>query len=174
MESTTLIAAPPAPRRASTAQRYWDLVPSPFRSVSVAIDDDGCLTEIRFDAPHPAGLRDAQRCRHAVTQLAEYFAGNRRAFDLQLAPAGTDFQLRVWRALREIPYGTVRDYSDIARAIGQPKATRAVGQANGRNPLPIVIPCHRVIAGGGAIGGFSSGLDIKHRLLALEGVELDL
>ncbi len=173
LESTTLLAPPPAQRRA-TAQRYWDLVPSPFRSLSVAGDGDGNLTEIRFDAPPPEGLRDRQRCKSAVAQLAEYFAGRRRAFHLRLAPVGTDFQLRVWRALCEIPYGAVRDYGDIARAIGQPKATRAVGQANGRNPLPIVIPCHRVVAGDGTIGGFSSGLEVKHRLLALEGVELDL
>ena len=108
------------------------------------------------------------------TQLGEYFAGKRREFELELAPYGTDFQLRVWRALREIPYGAVRNYGDIARAIGQPGAARAVGQAVGRNPLPIVIPCHRVIASDGSIGGYSGGLTIKHRLLALEGAELDL
>ena len=80
----------------------------------------------------------------------------------------------MWRALRAIPYGAVRNYGDIARAIGQPGAARAVGQANGCNPLPIVIPCHRVIASDGTIGGYSGGLAIKHRLLALEGAELDL
>ncbi len=172
--STALIGAESAPRRTGTAYCYWDLVPSPFRSLSVAVDGDGRLVEIRFDAHRPEGRRDAKRCEDAAVQLAEYFAGRRRQFDLQLAPIGTDFQLRVWRALCEIPYGAVRNYGDLARAIGQPKASRAVGQANGRNPLPIVIPCHRVIAGDGTIGGFSAGLDIKHRLLALEGVELTL
>ena len=174
MESTALIAPQHAQHRATPAQRYWDIVPSPFRSLTVAVDGDGKLLEIRFDAPHPEGLRDLKRCEEATRQLAEYFSGRRREFELQLAPVGTNFQLRVWRALCEIPYGAVRNYSDIARAIGQPKATRAVGQANGRNPLPIVIPCHRVLASDGTIGGFSSGLDVKHRLLALEGVGLDL
>jgi O-6-methylguanine DNA methyltransferase len=161
-------------RRAVTAYCYWDLVPSPFRSLCVAVDGDGRLVEIRFDGRRPEGRRDAKRCKEAAEQLGEYFAGRRREFDLELAPVGTDFQLRVWRALRDIPFGAVRNYGDVARAIGQPKATRAVGQANGRNPLPIVIPCHRVLASDGTIGGFSAGLDIKHRLLALEGVELDL
>ena len=172
--TTAVIAEPIAHRRAATAYCYWDLVPSPFRSLCVAIDGDGKLVEIRFDGQRPEGRRDAKRCKDAVVQLAEYFAGRRRVFDLPLAPVGTDFQLRVWHALCEIPFGAVRNYGDIARAIGQPKASRAVGQANGANPLPIVIPCHRVLAGDGSIGGYSCGIDIKHKLLALEGVELDL
>lgn len=174
MGYTAVIASQPAQRRTTAPRRYWDLVPSPFRALSVAVDDEGKLVEIRFDSLHAEGLRNAQRCKPAVLQLAEYFAGRRREFDLQLAPAGTDFQLRVWRALCEIPYGVVRSYRDVANALGQPKAMRAVGQANGRNPLPIVVPCHRVLASDGTIGGFSAGLDVKHRLLALEGVELDL
>jgi methylated-DNA-[protein]-cysteine S-methyltransferase len=161
-------------RRSATAYCYWDLVPSPFKSLCVAVDGDGRLVEIRFDGRRPEGRRDAKRCKDAAVQLGEYFAGRRREFELALAPVGTDFQLRVWRALCAIPYGAVRNYGDIARAIGQPKAARAVGQANGRNPLPIVIPCHRVLASDGTIGGYSSGLHVKHRLLALEGVELDL
>jgi len=149
-------------------------VASPFRSLCVAVDGEGRLVEIRFDRHRPEGRRDAKRCSDAAGQLAEYFAGKRREFTLELAPFGTDFQLRVWRALCKIPYGAVRNYADIARAIGQPGAARAVGQANGCNPLPIVIPCHRVIASDGTIGGYSGGLAIKHRLLALEGSELDL
>jgi methylated-DNA-[protein]-cysteine S-methyltransferase len=171
--STALIAPQATHRRSPTAYCYWDLVPSPFRSLSVAVDGDSRLVEIRFDAQRPEGRRDSKRCKDAATQLTEYFAGQRRAFDLQLAPVGTNFQLRVWQALCAIPYGAVRNYGDLARAIGQPQATRAVGQANGRNPLPIVIPCHRVLASDG-IGGYSAGLEIKHRLLALEGIELDL
>jgi methylated-DNA-[protein]-cysteine S-methyltransferase len=150
------------------------LVPAPWRSIAVAVDGDGRLLEIRLDGRRPEGRRDAKRCRDAAVQLGEYFAGQRQEFDLDLAPVGTDFQLRVWRALRAIPYGAVRNYGDIARAIGQPGAARAVGQAVGSNPLPIVIPCHRVIASDGSIGGFSGGLPIKHRLLAIENVELDL
>jgi methylated-DNA-[protein]-cysteine S-methyltransferase len=161
-------------RRTVTAYCYWDLVSSPLRSLCVAVDGDGRLVEIRFDGRRPEGRRDAKRCKDAAVQLGEYFAGRRREFELAIAPVGTDFQLRVWRALCEIPFGAVRNYGDVARAIGQPKASRAVGQANGRNPLPIIIPCHRVLASDGTIGGYSAGLDIKHRLLALEGVELDL
>ena len=167
-------ATPPS-RRAARVYCYWDLVPSPFRSaLSVAVDGDGRVLEIRLDGRRPAGRRDAKRCRNVAAQLGEYFAGQRREFELDLAPVGTDFQLRVWKALRAIPYGAVRNYGDIARAIGQPKAARAVGQANGCNPLPIVIPCHRVIASDGSIGGYSGGLAVKHRLLALESIELDL
>ena len=173
MGSTALTATMPA-RRTATAYCYWDLVPAPWRSITVAVDSDGRLVEIRLDGRRPEGRRDAKRCRAAAAQLGEYFAGKRREFDLDLAPYGTDFQLRVWQALRKIPYGAVRNYGDIARAIGQPSAARAVGQANGCNPLPIVIPCHRVIASDGSIGGYSGGLNIKHRLLALESVELDL
>lgn len=172
--STAPIASDAAQRRGATAYCYWDLVPSPLRSLSVAVDADGRLVEIRFDGRRPEGRRDAQRCKDARAQLVEYFAGKRREFELELAPYGTAFQLRVWRALREIPYGAVRNYGDIARAIGQPGAARAVGGAVGSNPLPIVIPCHRVIASDGTIGGYSGGLAIKHRLLALEGAELDL
>jgi O-6-methylguanine DNA methyltransferase len=149
-------------------------VASPFRSLCVAVDGEGRLVEIRFDRQRPEGRRDAKRCSDASRQLGEYFAGKRREFTLELAPVGTDFQLRVWRALGKIPYGAVRNYADIARAIGQPGAARAIGQANGCNPLPVVIPCHRVIASDGTIGGYSGGLAIKHRLLALEGAELDL
>src|SRR5512143_236728 len=153
---------------------YWELVPSPLGAIIVTVDDDARLTEIRLDGERRSGPRDARRCAAACTQLAEYFAGKRREFDLPLAPRGTPFQQRVWEALRAIPFGVVRTYGDVARDIGQPLAVRAVGQANGRNPLPIVIPCHRVIAGDGTIGGYSGGLNVKHRLLALEGVELKL
>ena len=161
-------------RRTATAYCYWDLVPAPWRSIAVAVDGDGRLVEIRLDGRRPEGRRDTKRCRIVAAQLGEYFAGKRREFDLDLAPYGTDFQLRVWQALREIPYGAVRNYGDIARTLRQPGAARAVGQANGCNPLPIVIPCHRDIASDGSIGGYSGGLTIKHRLLALEGAELDL
>ena len=94
--------------------------------------------------------------------------GTAGRFDLPLAPRGTPFQLRVWRALQDIPYGRTCSYSELAAAVGSPRACRAVGQANGRNPLMIVIPCHRVIAAGGGLGGYSGGLDIKRFLLRLE------
>lgn len=108
----------------------------------------------------------------AVRQLNEYFAREREAFSIPLRPAGTPFQLRVWKALEEIPYGHTRTYLDIARALGQPAAVRAVGAANGRNPLPIFVPCHRVIGSSGSLTGYGGGLDVKLALLRLEGVLL--
>jgi methylated-DNA-[protein]-cysteine S-methyltransferase len=104
----------------------------------------------------------------AARQLREYFAGKRAQFDLLLAPEGTAFQRDVWRQLQEIPYGETISYGELARRVGNPKASRAVGSANGANPLPIVIPCHRVIAGDGTLGGFGGGLPTKQTLIALE------
>lgn len=104
----------------------------------------------------------------AATQLGEYFAGKRHSFDLPLDMRGTEFQRKVWKALLEIPYGTAVSYKSIAERIGQPKAVRAVGGANNKNPLPIVVPCHRVIGSGGALVGYGGGLSIKESLLSLE------
>lgn len=104
----------------------------------------------------------------AAAELAEYFAGERRAFDLPLAPAGTAFQQQVWRVLCAIPYGTTCSYGAVARAVGRPGASRAVGGANHQNPIPILIPCHRVIGADGSLTGYGGGLEIKEKLLALE------
>lgn len=104
----------------------------------------------------------------AVKQLREYFAGGRAEFDLPLAPEGTAFQRTVWRRLQDIPYGETISYGELAKRVGNPKASRAVGAANGRNPLPIVIPCHRVIGANGKLTGFGGGLPTKEALLALE------
>jgi methylated-DNA-[protein]-cysteine S-methyltransferase len=103
----------------------------------------------------------------AAQQLAEYFAGERMAFDVPLAPQGTEFQQTVWKALGDVPFGTTATYGEIARAIGQLTATRAVGAANGRNPIPIIIPCHRVIGASGELTGYSGGggIETKRRLL---------
>ena len=106
----------------------------------------------------------------AVTQLTEYFEGTRREFDLPIELGGTPFQCSVWRTLAEIPYGTTVSYGELAAMVGRPSAYRAVGQANGANPVAIVLPCHRVVASGGTIGGYGGGLILKRRLLALEGV----
>lgn len=103
-------------------------------------------------------------------QLEEYFAGSRQNFDLPLNPGGTDFQRRVWRTLLDIPYGTAISYRELARRADCPRGYQAVGQANGRNPLPILIPCHRVIGADGTLGGYSGGLDRKRFLLDLEGI----
>jgi methylated-DNA-[protein]-cysteine S-methyltransferase len=140
--------------------------------VSLVTDDGVHLSEIRLgDRPAIGPAADATPCpilQRASRQLAEYFAGRRRQFDLPLLPVGTAFQRRVWQALRQIPFGATASYREIARAIGQPTACRAVGGANGRNPIPIVIPCHRVIGAGGALVGFSAGLQRKVWLLEHE------
>ncbi|MFI7858737.1 methylated-DNA--[protein]-cysteine S-methyltransferase [Pseudomonas promysalinigenes] len=120
------------------------------------------LGQLHRDDQHPM-LREAAR------QLGEYFAGMRQCFDLALEFAGTDFQRRVWTALLTIPFGQMRSYSDIARQIGAPQAVRAVGAANGRNPISIIAPCHRVIGASGNLTGFAGGLPAKQYLLALEG-----
>lgn len=106
--------------------------------------------------------------RKAATQLGEYFAGERTAFDLPLAPRGTDFQQRVWLGLRDIPYGQTRSYAELARAVGAAGAFRAVGLANGRNPLSIVVPCHRVVGADGSLTGYGGGVERKRVLLDLE------
>ncbi len=108
----------------------------------------------------------------AARQVKEYADGTRQAFELPLSPVGTPFQVRVWRQLQSIGYGDVRSYRDVAEAIGKPGATRAVGQANHRNPLPILIPCHRVVAAGGGLGGYGGGLRMKQALLGHEGARL--
>ncbi len=133
------------------------------------------LTRIAFDPPRPTELTDIGEpeesdplLQRACMQLEEYFDGRRTDFDLPLEPSGTPFQLRVWQALREIPCGETRSYGAIAARIGRPSASRAVGMANGRNPLPVVVPCHRVIGANGSLTGFGGGLPRKEALLSLE------
>lgn len=150
--------------------RYID---SPIGQILLAGDDDG-LHYIGFPEgkgriePQPGWVRSDSAFADAARQLSEYFDGRRRSFDLQLSPHGTRFQLAVLRALQEIPYGETRSYAEIAKAVGNPKAVRAVGAANGRNPLPIVIPCHRVIGAKGGLTGFGGGIETKRFLLELE------
>lgn len=132
--------------------------------------DEAAVTAIRFGA---GGAQDTSPLLDAAeAQLREYFAGARRTFDLPLAPHGTAFQQRVWAALRAIPYGETRTYGELAAAIGSPNASRAVGMANHRNPISIVIPCHRVIGANGTLTGYAGGLEIKQKLLALEGINI--
>ncbi len=119
-------------------------------------------------APEPDWQQSDAPLRAARRQLTEYFRGTRRAFDLRLAPDGTAFQQAVWKALLAIPYGRTRSYSAIAQRVGRPRAGRAVGLANGRNPLPIVVPCHRVIGRDGSLVGYGGGLHVKLALLELE------
>jgi methylated-DNA-[protein]-cysteine S-methyltransferase len=127
------------------------------------------MEQHRHRAPlHPDAVRDARPFAEARWQLAQYFAGERTAFDLRLAPAGTPFQREVWDALLAIPYGQTVSYGELAHRIGRPAASRAVGLANGRNPISIVVPCHRVIGSSGSLTGYGGGIDRKRFLLALE------
>jgi len=115
--------------------------------------------------------QDTAHFKTVKTQLAAYFAGEHKTFDVDLFPQGTPFQMKVWSALSEIPYGKVVSYQWIARRIGRPNAVRAVGAANGRNPISIIIPCHRVIGKNGSLTGYGGGLDVKRRLIRLENPE---
>ena len=121
----------------------------------------------------PDWRSDRRAFKEAANQLTAYFAGDLEEFDLPLAPTGTEFRMRVWNALDEIPYGQTASYGQIATATGNPKASRAVGMANHHNPIAIVIPCHRVVGSSGALTGYGGGLDRKTHLLALEGVLVD-
>lgn len=134
----------------------------------------GKLCGIDFEGHYPAE-DDSEAdpvLDECARQLREYFAGARRDFDLPLAPAGTAFQKRVWQALARIPYGELRAYRDIAAEVERPAAARAVGAANRRNPLPIVLPCHRVVGRDGSLTGYAGGVTLKRRLLELEGAPL--
>ena len=136
------------------------------------VSNGAALVNIEFECQYGAN-EDVENSDAVLAacarQLTEYFAGNRRHFELPLAARGTSFQQSVWNALADIPYGELRSYRDIARTIGNPAAVRAVGAANGRNPLPIVVPCHRVIGSNGTLTGFAGGLEAKMFLLGLEG-----
>ncbi len=145
----------------------------------VALEFDARLPGQQSIRPNPRDLREEKRAfrfepaprqmRPYVNELEEYFAGKRRQFTIALDLRGTDFQLACWQALCAIPYGETRSYADIARAVGKANAFRAVGMANNRNPIAIMVPCHRVIASDGTLCGYGGGLDIKRKLLELEG-----
>lgn len=145
------------------------LLDSPLGQLQL-VSNGRALVQIAFPGTHVVtdGAGNDPVLERARIQLTEYFAGERRAFDLPLAAQGTSFQAAVWQALARIPFGELRSYRDIAVEIGRPSAVRAVGAANGRNPLPIVVPCHRVIGSDGSLTGFAGGLDAKRVLLALE------
>jgi O-6-methylguanine DNA methyltransferase len=145
----------------------------------IALEFDARLPGQQSIRPNPCQLREKKmgiafeysprRMRPYLSELEEYFAGKRREFSFPLDLRGTDFQRACWRALLAIPYGETRTYADIARAVGKPNAFRAVGMANNRNPIAIVVPCHRVIASDGTLCGYGGGLDVKRKLLELEG-----
>ncbi len=175
MNATNII--PPTGDGSTTGQTYfYKIMPSPVGALKLVASARGLaavlwenddpkrvrLTPLVEDAAHPV-LLESER------QLQEYFAGQRQVFTLPFDPAGTAFQKDVWQALSTIPFGETRSYEQIARQIGRPKAVRAVGAANGRNPLSIVVPCHRVIGANGKLTGFAGGLQTKAFLLGLEG-----
>lgn len=162
---------------------YFDTIDSPIGTLTAAATDAG-LTALLFERNrHGPSDAEAARWRRAAeasapaarvlegarSQLGAYFARALTAFGLPLAPRGTPFQLRVWRALRDIPYGETVSYAEIARRIGAPDAVRAVGAANGRNPVSIIVPCHRVIGANGSLTGYGGGIERKRWLLAHEG-----
>ena len=167
--------SPTASRRGRPllAPLYFCEIDSPLGALLLA-GDGRSLRHVHFQGgPRPMRppnhwIEDPAPLAAVATQLDEYFAGERRVFRLPLAPVGSAFQLAVWQALTQLAYGSVVSYAELARRIGRPGACRAVGLANGANPLPILIPCHRVIGADGSLTGFGGGLDIKRRLLALE------
>jgi len=138
------------------------------------IGNEGLLEELHFpnsleQIQIPEDWQDDETCfLNVLQQLTEYFAGNRQEFDLKIAPKGTAFQKGVWQELQRIPFGQTASYGEIARRVGNSKASRAVGMANGKNPIPIIVPCHRVIGKDGSLTGFGGGLDVKRQLLKLE------
>ena len=137
-----------------------------------ATADDDALYELHFTAERLPGQARSPVLHRTIAQLNEYFAGTRRDFDVPLKPRGTSFQLAVWNELCRIPYGHTVTYSEIAQRIGRPAAIRAVGAANGANPIPVIVPCHRVIGSNGTLTGYGGGIEKKQWLLALEGRRL--
>lgn len=152
---------------------YTSMIEAPFGPLQCAVNEAGKVVFIEFVASRgrrslDGSVVDPRRLEPLGLQLREFFEGSRTGFDLPLSPRGTDFQKRVWAELRKIPFGATRSYQEIALAIGRPEATRAVGAANGANPIPIVVPCHRVIGSNGALTGFGGGLPVKRWLLEHE------
>lgn len=161
---------------------YANVLDTPIDGMLALVREDGVLVALPFRAAgadpehlaakHAAGRPvtfDAAACEPVAQQLAEYFAGRRQHFELDLAPEGTAFQQAVWRALTAIPYGRTVGYGELARELGRPQASRAVGRANGTNPIPVIVPCHRVIGASGDLTGYGGGLERKRFLLRLEG-----
>jgi methylated-DNA-[protein]-cysteine S-methyltransferase len=161
---------------------YASILETPVGGMLALVRGDGVLVALPFlgpaDDPERTARRfshgeevafDATPCELVARQLAEYFSGERQRFDLSVAPEGTAFQLRVWRALVDIPYGRTVGYGELARKLDRPEASRAVGRANAANPIPVILPCHRVVGADGSLTGYGGGLDRKRFLLRLEG-----
>ena len=152
-------------RKALAALKRADI----FNEADIYNEADGFYEAINFEIEDYI-KKETPLIKKAAAQLGEYFEGKRKNFDLPLSLHGTDFQLKVWKALQKIPYGKMTSYGEIARVIGNAAACRAVGMANNRNPIAIVVPCHRVIGKDGSLTGYGGGLDLKEKLLKLENV----
>jgi len=154
---------------------FYAQIESPVGALTLVGDHSG-LRQLAFGTkePQPEWNENEPELAEAVRQVHAYFAGDLEAFDLRLTPGGTPFQLGVWKQLCEIPYGETISYGELARRVGNPKAARAVGLANGSNPIAIIVPCHRVIGSNGKLTGYGGGLNIKEKLLALERKQLRL
>lgn len=151
-----------------SSERTYFVYPTPMGRITIA-SDGAHITQLVFGPAELEGsCTPTALTNDAANQVQEYLAGKRKQFDLPLKASGTDFQKRVWRALEEIPYGQTRTYQEIACAIDSPRAMRAVGGANNKNPLPLLVPCHRVIGKNGDLVGYAAGLKIKQFLLDLE------
>ena len=148
---------------------FYRIIPFPIGELTI-MEEDGCIVFIKFGKQPPANAinRETPVIAEAARQLAAYFDGRLKTFDLPLKMTGTPFRMKTWEALKTIPYGETRSYGDIARQIACPKAFRAVGMANHHNPISIVVPCHRVIGADGSLTGYGGGLPLKVRLLELE------
>jgi methylated-DNA-[protein]-cysteine S-methyltransferase len=154
-------------------KRYWDIIESPFSSFAAWVDEKGRLLRFNLRATGAAKLdpeaeRNAKALSDVRRQVGEYAKGKRQLFEFELAAKGPDFNQQVWKALCDIPFGTTTSYGAVARTIGYPKAARAVGAANGANPIALIVPCHRVIGSDGSLTGYGGGLPLKRKLLAHE------
>ncbi len=154
-------------------KRYWSLIDTPFQKMAAWLDEEGRLLRFRLRAEgaalvDPEAENNSARLAGVQRQVSEYANGARRDFTLELAPQGPAFEITVWQALRDIPYGTTTSYGAVAKAIGRPLAARSVGAANNANPIALIIPCHRVIGADGQLVGYGGGLPLKRKLLEHE------
>jgi len=164
-------------------KRYWSLIDSPFQKFAAWVDEEGRLLRFNLRATgaarvDPEAENNSRKLADVQRQVTQYADGKRRDFEFELAAEGPEFDKKVWKALMDIPFGTTTSYGAVARRIGSPTAARAVGKANGANPIALIVPCHRVIGADGSLTGYGGGLPLKRKLLEHEarvsGTKLDL
>ena len=168
---------------ANMTKKYWSLIDSPFQKFAAWVDEEGRLLRFNLRAAgaakvDPEAENNSRKLADVQRQVTQYANGKRRDFDFELAAEGPDFDRRVWKALLDIPFGTTTSYGVVAKRIGYPTAARAVGKANGANPIALIVPCHRVIGADGSLTGYGGGLPLKRKLLEHEarvaGTRFDL